>query len=79
MSYPRDLDEYAAAELNAELQRRVDARNAGLCDYCGQPAATSTPCRFPKRHESSAAWPSGAWVAALSGGEGSRHKDADGR
>lgn len=49
MSYPRDLDEYALAELEAELQRRACLRASGRCDYCGQPP-TQPSCRFPARH-----------------------------
>ena len=49
MSYPRDLDEYTAAELHAELDRRAAARRADLCDYCGR-SLDGAPCRFPNRH-----------------------------
>jgi hypothetical protein len=51
MGYPRlhDLDEVPEAELQAELVRRQQLRDAGLCDYCELP--TSTPsCRFEERH-----------------------------
>lgn len=45
-----DLDEYPETQLRAELARRADARERGLCDYCGRPKAAPT-CRFPERHD----------------------------
>jgi hypothetical protein len=49
MSYPRDIDEIPEAELLAELCRRRQLRDGGLCDYCGR-NRDSKPCRFPERH-----------------------------
>jgi len=34
MGYPRDIDEYDAHELEAELDRRRHAVAQGLCPYC---------------------------------------------
>lgn len=50
MGYPRTLDEYNAAELLAELERRTRLINQDQCDYCGQKKGTYPVCRFPKRH-----------------------------
>lgn len=49
MSYPRDLDEYTADELRAELERREQARRDGVCDYCGRDPRNTT-CRMKSRH-----------------------------
>jgi hypothetical protein len=49
MSYPRNLDEIAEERLREELARREQARDNGLCDYCGRPG-TSDSCQFPERH-----------------------------
>ncbi len=49
MSYPRDIDEIPGAELTAELDRRLDQRNKGLCDYCGRTPETE-PCLYYERH-----------------------------
>jgi hypothetical protein len=49
MSYPRDLDEYTDAELEAERVRRVKQRDHGLCPYCGGPL-DGKPCRYPEIH-----------------------------
>lgn len=46
----KDMDEVPEERLKAELQRRITARQAGLCDYCGR--CPSTPsCRFEDRHK----------------------------
>lgn len=50
MSYPKDLDEYTQAELEAEIELRSKRRAAGLCDYCNRRAGTSPACKFPERH-----------------------------
>jgi len=50
MSYPKDLDEYNAAELEQELRQRAQKRSQGKCDYCNRPRDTP-PCKFPHRHE----------------------------
>lgn len=49
MSYPMGLDEYSDKELRQELERRLESRGQGLCDYCGR-KATKSPCRFALRH-----------------------------
>ena len=50
MSYLRDLDEYRELELVSELTRRAQAREQGVCDYCGRTPSTTAPCKFPDRH-----------------------------
>lgn len=62
MGAPRDLREVDSSEIMAELNRRIDDRENGLCDYChhavGQPVAhldggerELTPhCQKPNRH-----------------------------
>lgn len=49
MSYPLDLDEVDEDKLRAELARREDRRQHGLCDYCGA-IAEHPLCKFPHRH-----------------------------
>jgi hypothetical protein len=49
VSYPKDLDEYTDAQLDAEITRRARLAQKGLCTYCGQPSAAD-PCKFPERH-----------------------------
>jgi hypothetical protein len=44
------LDQYTEVELQHELERRLNARNHGLCDYCNRPPDTP-PCKFPERHQ----------------------------
>ncbi|MFB3104198.1 MAG: hypothetical protein ACE1ZA_04640 [Pseudomonadales bacterium] len=50
MSYPRDLDEYAASELRNELEARKTSRANGRCDYCGRQLHTLPTCKYPHRH-----------------------------
>lgn len=50
MSYPMDLDDYTDQELLTELKERAEKRAMGLCDYCGRKPTTS-PCKYPKRHQ----------------------------
>lgn len=50
MSYHKDLDEYFEAELEAEIQRRKEARTLCLCDYCRRPQFIEPACKFPRRH-----------------------------
>lgn len=49
MSFLLDLDEMSEERLQRELDRRKALRAKGLCDYCERPPS-STPCRFPDRH-----------------------------
>ncbi|QSQ14069.1 hypothetical protein [Myxococcus landrumensis] len=44
-----DLDEHDEEDLRAEVKRREELRQRGLCDYCCRPPATNT-CKFPERH-----------------------------
>lgn len=50
MSYPRDLDEIPTHELHEEIRRRCEAKDKGLCDYCGGRKNQEPVCRFPERH-----------------------------
>lgn len=50
MSYPRDLDEMSADELQDELNRRAKLKDQGLCTYCERPLNALPPCRFLVRH-----------------------------
>lgn len=49
MSYAMTLDEVEESDLVAELNRRLELRDRGLCDYCGRRPVAPT-CKFPKRH-----------------------------
>ncbi len=49
MSLLRDLDEYVENALVAEINRRIWARERGVCDYCGRTPETVV-CKFPERH-----------------------------
>lgn len=51
MSYPRDLDEYRGSELRAEIARREELRDKGLCDYCGRPEGCEPSCKERRRHK----------------------------
>jgi hypothetical protein len=46
----RQLDEFSIEELTDEIERRLAARRAGLCEYCGRSTYKTEPCRFPERH-----------------------------
>jgi hypothetical protein len=50
MSYPMDLDEYTAEQLQGELDRRKKLEARGLCSYCERDPA-SPSCKFPNRHK----------------------------
>ena len=43
------LEEITDEALRYELERRENARAAGVCDYCGRRPDTPA-CRFPRRH-----------------------------
>lgn len=49
MSFPRDLDEIGEDELQQELLRRFNARQQGVCDYCGRGPKTPS-CKYSGRH-----------------------------
>lgn len=51
MSYPKDLDEYEALELENELFRRGVMRTCGRCDYCGRFINEEPACKYPSRHK----------------------------
>lgn len=44
------IDECDETVLTMELYRRMKARQAGMCDYCGRSPHTKPACRFPERH-----------------------------
>lgn len=48
MSYPKDLDEYSLAELEAEIARRKKLLSEGKCSYCEQPLETHS-CKYCSR------------------------------
>lgn len=50
MGLALDLDEIEESKLRAELERRAQAREMGLCDYCGR-EGDETPCKMKERHK----------------------------
>lgn len=46
MSYPRDVDEISTAALRAELLRREEQWQKGLCHYCLRVLKSVPSCRM---------------------------------
>jgi len=49
MNYPRIPDEFTDAELAHEIERRINARAAGVCPYCGY-SLNREICNQPDQH-----------------------------
>ncbi len=49
MGYPLGLDEITEEKLVDELNKRLEKRSLGVCDYCFR-LPTEPTCKFQDRH-----------------------------